>query len=363
MEQASFDRENGEIGRNSGFENGLRELQKNKSKGKKTLIAIMTSLVLIGAGAAYFLYFNNGFYKIDDGVVAIEARNSDESLNSVIDKTLDTDKDDLLDYIEKILGTNQDVSDTDGDSYNDLAEIKSGYDPLKSIPDQKLSNNDWNAIKDKIKNTNGSLYESIFVIPSANSSFVCGTSTVKDVGNNTYNTVKIGDQCWLKENLKVTKNPAGVAITRYCYNNDPKICDTDGGLYDWNTTMNNTTTEGAQGICPNNWHVPKDSEWYALENGLKDSGQTCNANREAQEDCIGAGTELRLYGSSGFAGVLAGLRFTDGSFGTRTDNAAFWTSTENGNNAWSRALASADYSVGRGATPKVLGISVRCLKN
>jgi len=86
--------------------------------------------------------------------------------------------------------------------------------------------------------------------------FACGSS-VNDIDGNSYGSIQIGNQCWLKQNLKVTKNSSSNPITRYCYNNDATICDTDGGLYDWNTAMNGATTEGAQGICPNGWHIPK----------------------------------------------------------------------------------------------------------
>ncbi len=127
-------------------------------------------------------------------------------------------------------------------------------------------------------------------------------SAVTDIDKNIYKTVQIGAQCWIKENLKVTKNPKGEAITRYCYDNDPKICETDGGLYDWDAAMNNSTTEGAQGICPDGWHVPKDSEWYVLESSL--ASGSCDANRD--KNCDAAGTKLKIGGSSGFEGILAG---------------------------------------------------------
>jgi uncharacterized protein (TIGR02145 family) len=150
--------------------------------------------------------------------------------------------------------------------------------------------------------------------------------TVTDIDGNIYKTVIIGDQCWMKENLKVTKNPEGKDIARYCYDNDPKICETDGGLYNWNTTMNNSIEEGAQGICPNGWHVPTDLEWYTLENGLATDNCIDGLKYPLQalsNRCNPAGTKLQKGGESGFEGVLAG------SFRTRGLLGYYWTSTEN----------------------------------
>lgn len=53
--------------------------------------------------------------------------------------TVDSDADGLTDSEEKIVGTDPNKADTDGDSYSDLAELKSGYDPL--VPGQKSSEN------------------------------------------------------------------------------------------------------------------------------------------------------------------------------------------------------------------------------
>ena len=60
--------------------------------------------------------------------------------NSSTDKNifLDSDQDGLSDAEEKTYGTDPQNSDTDGDSYSDGVEVKSGYDPLKPAPGDKL---------------------------------------------------------------------------------------------------------------------------------------------------------------------------------------------------------------------------------
>lgn len=57
---------------------------------------------------------------------------------SVCDKTIDSDCDGLTNSEEKLYGTDPENTDTDGDSYSDMVEIESGYDPLKPAPGDKI---------------------------------------------------------------------------------------------------------------------------------------------------------------------------------------------------------------------------------
>jgi len=47
---------------------------------------------------------------------------------------------------------------------------------------------------------------------STSQSFDCGTSTVTDIDGNLYHTVKIGSQCWLKENMRTTRYSDGQLV-------------------------------------------------------------------------------------------------------------------------------------------------------
>ena len=109
-----------------------------------------------------------------------------------------------------------------------------------------------------------------------------GAPHVIDYDGNYYNTVQIGDQCWMKEDLKTTRDCMGNAINRNCYGNDPGYCELYGGLYNWGTMMNgsggsNSNPSGVQGICPNGWHLPSDSEWTELTNYLINTHVDINA--------------------------------------------------------------------------------------
>ena len=98
----------------------------------------------------------------------------------------------------------------------------------------------------------------------------CGTVT--DVDGNVYNTVTIGTQCWLQENLKTTKYKDGTSIPLvtdnsawgslstpgYCwYNNDDTYKNTYGALYNYYTVLTNN-------LCPSGWHVATEREWSTL---------------------------------------------------------------------------------------------------
>jgi uncharacterized protein (TIGR02145 family) len=203
----------------------------------------------------------------------------------------------------------------------------------------------------------------------------CGScsGTVEDADANSYGVVKIGEQCWMAENLNVgvyaTSTNTGTnhsdvsnngIIEKYCYDNNTARCATDGGLYDWNEMMGYVTTAGVQGICPAGWHIPTDNEWYVLESGL--ATQACSASR-SDWGCAPAGSELLSGGTSGFKALLAGYRNATGSFFNRGSYAGFWSSSESSSNARYRNLSSGNSPVRRNTDSKVYGFSVRCLKD
>ena len=109
------------------------------------------------------------------------------------------------------------------------------------------------------------------------------TSTVTDYDGNVYNTVQIGNQCWMKENLRTTHYSDGTSIAlgydassttvayRYRPDNSNSYVSSYGYLYNFAAVMNNANPSnlnpsGVQGICPDNWHVPSEAEWDQLIN-------------------------------------------------------------------------------------------------
>ncbi|MFZ3031729.1 MAG: fibrobacter succinogenes major paralogous domain-containing protein [Candidatus Moraniibacteriota bacterium] len=207
----------------------------------------------------------------------------------------------------------------------------------------------------------------------------CGDTPTVSYGGDTYDTVQIGTQCWMKQNLNIgtrinssTTQTNNGTIEKYCYSNSGANCtanhptEPDGGLYMWNEAMQYVTTEGAQGICPSGWHIPTDTEWYNLENFLKDPGQTCNANRTTHQ-CASAGTKMRAGGASGFEGNISGFFNSIGGFVARDIRGFWWSSNEVSPHAWRReitAIFSPTFdTVARDREEKAYALPVRCIKD
>jgi len=219
-------------------------------------------------------------------------------------------------------------------------------------------------------------------------SFTCGTSTVSDIDNNIYNTVSIGTQCWTKENLKVTKYNDNTAIPLNAtggssgtsgswsvttgaytiYGNElstSTIATNYGFLYNWYAATD------SKKICPTGYHVPTDSDWNILVKFI-DSGADTSSISSTQS--TSAGTKLKkndaLWTTNtgtndfGFSALPGGYRGGDGSFSSITNNAFFFSATENGpSNAITRGLFNNGDVVRYNSVSKSFGESVRCLRD
>ena len=128
--------------------------------------------------------------------------------------------------------------------------------------------------------------------------FICGESKVSYGGKN-YNTVLIGAQCWLKENLDIgtmiissQNSTDNSIIEKYCYGNNPANCTTYGGLYQWNEAMQYGTTSMAQGICPTGWHIPTYEEFQTLIVAVNYDGNSLKEIGQGNEGGIGKDGEI-----------------------------------------------------------------------
>jgi len=224
-----------------------------------------------------------------------------------------------------------------------------------------------------IGTSNWSDYWSFTTISNNVTGIPCpGTPTVTYSGK-TYNTVQIGDQCWLKENLDVgiyvastLMGPEEISdltnngiIEKYCYENNEANCGIYGGLYDWYEAMQYSTTEGSRGICPEGWHIPKSSELQELASSSVVGNDGNKLKREDQGTGSGKGTN-----NSGFSALLSGYRDNNGGFGPLAPHTSFWSSySHTATYAYRLTLSYYGSNVDFDYYDKHYGYSVRCLKD
>jgi len=208
---------------------------------------------------------------------------------------------------------------------------------------------------------------------------------VMDRDGNIYRTVKIGDQTWMADNLKATmyadKTPIPLVedsaewydFTReslgYCwYENVLTHGYVYGGLYTWPAATRafdgiSTIEEGVQGVCPDGWHLPSDSEWKQLEMHLGMSQEEADAKKWRGTD---QGGRLKHKGTNevGFHALMGGYRHGSAAFVGLSETSRFWTSTQNGYGyAWYRGVDSDRTDVYRDFSGVYRGHSVRCVKD
>jgi uncharacterized protein (TIGR02145 family) len=153
----------------------------------------------------------------------------------------------------------------------------------------------------------------------------------------TYAAVKIGDQCWIAENMNYDTNDSS-----WCYGDNTANCDIYGRLY---------SQSAAVEACPDGWHLPADAEWDELVDFLGGSSA--------------AGGKLKVGGSSGFEAPYGGGRHPSFGYSGEGTDATFWTTTFFGGARYYTYSMSVIYpdSILRGPFDKSNGYSCRCVKD
>ena len=220
-----------------------------------------------------------------------------------------------------------------------------------------------------------------------------GTPTVTDIDGNVYNTVQIGNQCWMRENVRTTHYadstaiPAGDSISltepyRYAPNNNENNISIYGYLYNWSAVMHGASAStanpsGVQGICPTGWHVPSDAEWTQLTNYVSSQSEyVCGSNNvsiakslaattgwQSSSNACSVGNVQSNNNATGFSVVPAGNYYSNNAYGAFGYYAHFWNTTEYGSNASIRFFGCYNTDVVINRDNKYVGYSVRCLKD
>ena len=158
------------------------------------------------------------------------------------------------------------------------------------------------------------------------------SGTIADIDGNVYNTVVIGTQTWMMENLKTTHYRNGDAIPSiadarsvftgtYCnYNNDASNVSTYGRLYNWYAVTN------PAGLCPAGWHIPTDDEWTILITYLGGDTKAPGAMK-ATGTTLWKTPNIGATNSSGFTALPGGAHMT-GTFLDMGATCVSWSLTE-----------------------------------
>jgi uncharacterized protein (TIGR02145 family) len=174
-----------------------------------------------------------------------------------------------------------------------------------------------------------------------------------------YNTVKIGRQIWMAQNLNYNVGNS------WCYMDSVSKCDEYGRLYDWNTAMS---------VCPSGWRLPRYGDWQHL------SGMTSDVGRNSWGKLVSLGNEGTNLKSTaswikddngnliqgtdkfGFSALPGGGRVNDMRFYVAYNQGIWWTATENDSDkVYGMIMSSENQYVGRSSYDKSDGLSVRCV--
>lgn len=196
-----------------------------------------------------------------------------------------------------------------------------------------------------------------------------GTPTVTDIEGNVYNTIQIGNQCWTKENLKVSKYADNTAMPSlsltadwanaiagaWCnYNNNNQFNATYGKLYNWYAVTS------SKGVCPSGWHIPDQNEISTASAFL--GGNTVAGGKMKSTD-LWTAPNSGATNSSGFTALPGGQRQLSGTYSGQSTEAGFWT-VSNGEGGAMRFTMTNDTEVlTMSGVSQKSGQSIRCVKD
>ena len=223
-------------------------------------------------------------------------------------------------------------------------------------------------------NIKGTVYGNLY-------SFTSG-GTVTDIDGNVYQTVTIGTQTWMAENLKTTKyhngeligttTPATIDVSlesnpkyQWAYDGDESNVSKYGRLYTWYAVAD------SRNIAPVGWHVATVEDWTALEKYVAANLGTSITVAKALSATTdwylsnydGVGKNIYLNNFSGFTALPGGYRDKDSFYGVLTIG-FWWSSVEyTATYAWSRDLSFYKNNLFKNYSAKSYGFSVRCVKD
>jgi len=209
------------------------------------------------------------------------------------------------------------------------------------------------------------------------------TGTVTDIQGNAYNTVKIGNQWWMAENLKVKVYNDSSKINEIFLDSSIVWSKTTKGAFcsigsRFGLHYNWFAIKESKKLAPTGWHVPSDEEWKIMERTLgvsqpaSDETGWRGADQKVCEKLIikaSVGWPIGLtevYGTnvSGFTALPGGCRLFDGSVSDLAVTGYWWSAGEKDSaKGWYRNMSNGNNGVFRYFADKNYGFNVRCVKD
>jgi len=199
----------------------------------------------------------------------------------------------------------------------------------------------------------------------------------------TYQTVQIGGQCWMRENLKaknyrdgnpiasLNSNPkwsVDTAGAYACYQNNEENCRDSGALYNYYAVNN------PAGLCPEGWSIPTNNQWLELGKSVCQSSghDDCEDEFAFTAKTGWKGTDEASYLKSkdyqgsdgfGFSAFLSGFRNPSGPYFYLGEKGFWWTATLSGEFVYVWRMSLENQKMFLLESAKSSGFSVRCIKN
>lgn len=265
-------------------------------------------------------------------------------------------------------------------------DLQNAVDTLVGISTLTALINELQTLTDQV----GTMSEKINTLEKTIDSlttFHCGIDKVKDHQDNEYKTTKIGNQCWMAQNLRCTTSPSrnnlvlatgNESSTSTSYYYKIESFGNEGYLYNWRAALDtnvdvstiNTLVVNRRGLCPEGWHLPTMDELNTLfSNGnagqfAAPNGSYTGSDWSGSTNCTDGYPKCTDYlsrNSTGFSAVPVG--YINGSHRWAGDYAQFWSSTTSNTYANVKFLHTDMGSAANGSASKSGGNSIRCVRD
>lgn len=250
------------------------------------------------------------------------------------------------------------------------SSISQGVSSILSSSSKGSSSSKMNSSSSFLTVLSSSSFSSTALISSSSGCTTYGTNSITDCrDNNTYETVAIGTQVWMAENLNYD-TLAGSGS--WCYENFTTSCTKYGRLYTWSTAMAvssdyNTSLYGAstsqKGICPDGWHLPSKADWMSLVDYV--GGATVAGTKLKSTSDWTANSGATSDDAYGFSALPGGVYYPPTTFFTLMGNGGLWWTA----NDISSVMADKFQLGYSGNSSNISGLykedacSIRCIKN